>query len=54
MGTYATIFSDKVKLMILDGSVDPNSDIISRELDDARSKQQRLDYFIASCEFGNG
>jgi pimeloyl-ACP methyl ester carboxylesterase len=54
MGTYATVFSDKVNLMILDGSVDPNSDIVSRELDDARSKQQRLDYFIASCEFGNG
>lgn len=54
MGTYATIFSDKVNLMILDGSVDPNSDIVSREMDDARSKQQRLDYFIASCEFGNG
>lgn len=53
MGTYATIFSDKVNLMILDGNVDPNSDIVSRELDDARSKQQRLDYFIASCEFGN-
>ena len=53
MGTYATIFSDNVNLMVLDGSVDPNSDIISREMDDARSKQQRLDYFIASCEFGN-
>mmetsp|Transcript_8226 Transcript_8226/g.14355 ORF Transcript_8226/g.14355 Transcript_8226/m.14355 type:complete len:614 (+) Transcript_8226:59-1900(+) len=54
MGTYATIFSDKVNLMVLDGSVDPNSDIVSRELDDARAKQERLDYFIASCEFGNG
>ena len=39
--------------MVLDGSVDPNSDIVSRSRDDARSKQQRLDYFIASCEFGN-
>ena len=39
--------------MVLDGSVDPASDIVSRTRDDARSKQQRLDYFIASCEFGN-
>lgn len=54
MGTYATVFSDKVNLMVLDGSVDPESDIVSREMDDARAKQERLDYFIASCEFGNG
>lgn len=53
MGTYATVFSENVNLLVLDGNVDPNSDIVSRELDDARSKQQRLDFFIASCEFGN-
>lgn len=53
MGTYATTFSDRVNLMVLDGNVDPTSDIVSRELDDARAKQHRLDYFIASCEFGN-
>ena len=53
MGVYATVFPDNVNLMILDGSVDPNSDIISRTLDDVRSKQDRLDYFLASCEFGN-
>ena len=53
MGSYATVFSDNVNLMVLDGSVDPNTDIVSRTMDDARSKQQRLDYFIASCEFGN-
>lgn len=53
MGTYVTVFSDNVNLMVLDGSVDPNSDIVERTIDDVRSKQQRLDYFIASCEFGN-
>jgi pimeloyl-ACP methyl ester carboxylesterase len=53
MGVYATVFPNNVNLMVLDGSVDPNSDIISRTMDDARSKQERLDYFIASCEFGN-
>jgi pimeloyl-ACP methyl ester carboxylesterase len=53
MGVYATVFPNNVNLMVLDGSVDPNSDIISRTMDDVRSKQERLDYFIASCEFGN-
>ncbi len=53
MGTYATVFSDNVNLMVLDSSVDPDSDITSRTVDEARSYQQRLDYFIASCEFGN-
>lgn len=53
MGVYATVFSDNVNLMVLDANVDPNSDIVSRTLDDARSKQERLDYFLASCEFGN-
>ncbi|EJK75644.1 hypothetical protein THAOC_02626 [Thalassiosira oceanica] len=54
MGTYATVFPNNVNLMILDANVDPGSDIVSRTVDDARAKQQRLDYFIASCEFGNG
>lgn len=53
MGVYATMFAENVNLMVLDGSVDPNSDIVSRTIDDVRSKQERLDYFIASCEFGN-
>jgi hypothetical protein len=53
MGVYATVFSDNVNLMVLDGSVDPNSDIVSRTLDNARANQDRLDYFFASCEFGN-
>lgn len=53
MGVYSTMFPDKVNLMVLDGSVDPESDIVSRAQDDIRSESDRLDYFLASCEFGN-
>lgn len=53
MGTYATVFSKNVNLMVLDANTDPSNDIESQSLSSARSSQQRLDYFIASCEFGN-
>ena len=53
MGIYSTMFPEKVNLMVLDGSVDTESDIVSRTRDDIRAKSDRLDYFIASCEFGN-
>jgi len=36
MGLYATIFSDKVNLMVLDGNDDPNVDIVSNAIDIAR------------------
>ena len=53
-GTYATIFPDNVHLMVLDGNVNPVSDIVEFSEDQARSFNQRIDYFIAACEFGNG
>ena len=52
-GTYTTIFPDNVNLMVLDGSVIPNYDILQNSEDAARSTNQRIDYFIASCEMGN-
>ena len=52
-GTYTSIFPDNVNLMVLDGSVIPNYDIVQASEDDARGPNQRIDYFIASCEFGN-
>jgi len=52
-GTYTTIFPDNVNLMVLDGSVIPNYDIAQASEDYARSANQRIDYFIASCEFGS-
>ena len=39
--------------MVLDGSVIPNYDILQNSEDAARSTNQRIDYFIASCEMGN-
>jgi len=52
MGTYTSIFPDNVNLMVLDGSAPPNYDILQASEDTARSTNQRIDYFIASCEFG--
>ena len=53
MGTYTSIFPDNVNLMVLDASRIPNYDILQASEDYARSANQRIDYFIASCEFGN-
>ena len=53
MGTYTTIFPHNVNLMVLDSNVIPNYDILQASEDYARSANQRIDYFIASCEFGN-
>ena len=53
MGTYATIFPKKTNLMVLDSNTDPGSDFRESAEDDVRSANQRFDYFIATCEFGN-
>jgi len=53
MGTYTSIFPYNVNLMVLDASRIPNYDILQASEDYARSANQRIDYFIASCEFGN-
>lgn len=53
MGTYTSIFPDNVNLMVLDGNRIPNYDILQASEDYARSANQRIDYFIASCEFGS-
>lgn len=42
MGVYATMFAENVNLMVLDGSVDPNSDIVSRTIDDVRSDRKSV------------
>ena len=53
MGTYVTVFPMNVNLMVLDGSMIPSYDVAQLVEDRARSFNQRIDYFIASCEFGN-
>ena len=50
MGTYATLFPQSVQLMVLDGNDDPDSDILANAQDIARSHDQRIEYFVASCE----
>ncbi len=52
MGTYATVFPKHVNLLVLDGNTCPDNDIVDWIEVLARSMNQRIDYFIASCEFG--
>ena len=53
MGTYTTIFPKHVNLMVLDGNMLPNYDIVEFSDGLARSTNHRIDYFIATCEMGN-
>ena len=53
-GTYTTMFPENVHLMVLDGNMNPVSDIVELSEDLARASNQRIDYFIAGCEFGDG
>jgi hypothetical protein len=50
MGAYATVYPNHVNLMVLDGNDDPNTDIVENAIDIARSGNQRIDYFISSCD----
>ena len=50
MGAYATIYPNNVNLMVLDGNDDPNTDIVKNADTIARSGNQRIDYFISSCD----
>ncbi len=50
MGSYATVFPSNVNLLVLDGNDDPNVDIVENTVDIARSANQRIDFFMSSCE----
>ncbi len=50
MGSYATVFPSNVNLLVLDGNDDPNVDIVENTVDVARSANQRIDFFMSSCE----
>ena len=50
MGAYAAVYPNPVKLMVLDGNDDPNTDIVKNAVDFVRSGNQRIDYFISSCD----
>lgn len=47
--TYAELFPDKVKSMILDGAVDPNADPIEADIRQAAAFQTAFDDYAADC-----
>ena len=53
-GTYATVFPRNINLMVLDGNQSPRSELFENFNDKARVMNNRIDYFIASCEFTEG
>lgn len=47
--TYAELFGDKVRAMILDGAVDPNADPVEADLRQAAAFQTAFDDYAADC-----
>jgi pimeloyl-ACP methyl ester carboxylesterase len=47
--TFATLFPDSVRAMVLDGAVDPNSDVIDESRRQVVSLEHSLDAFLADC-----
>ncbi|GAS93267.1 exported protease [Mycolicibacterium canariasense] len=48
-GTYAELFPDKVRAMILDGAVDPNADPVEADIRQAKAFQTAFDNYAADC-----
>lgn len=49
LGTYATLFPERVNLMVLDGNDDADVDITQNAEDIAKSMHQRITYFVSVC-----
>jgi pimeloyl-ACP methyl ester carboxylesterase len=47
--TYAELFGDKVRAMILDGAVDPNADPLEADIRQAKAFQKAFDDYAADC-----
>ena len=47
--TYAELFPDKIRAMILDGAIDPNADPIESEIRQATAFQTAFNNFAADC-----
>ncbi|MGB5113187.1 MAG: alpha/beta hydrolase [Mycobacterium sp.] len=47
--TYAELFGDKVRAMILDGAVDPNADPVEADIRQAAAFQKAFDDYAADC-----
>lgn len=48
-GTYAELFPDKVRAMILDGAVDPNADPVEADIRQAKAFQTAFNNYAADC-----
>jgi pimeloyl-ACP methyl ester carboxylesterase len=48
-GTYAELFPDKVRAMILDGAVDPNADPVEADIRQAKAFQTAFANYAADC-----
>jgi pimeloyl-ACP methyl ester carboxylesterase len=51
--TFATMFPDSVRAMVLDGAVDPNSDAVDEARRQVTSLERSLDDFLADCASRN-
>jgi pimeloyl-ACP methyl ester carboxylesterase len=47
--TFATLYPESVRAMVLDGAVDPNSDVIDESRRQVASLERSLDAFLADC-----
>jgi pimeloyl-ACP methyl ester carboxylesterase len=47
--TYADLFPERVRAMVLDGAVDPSNDPVTSNIDQSAAFQQELDSFFADC-----
>lgn len=47
--TYAELFGDKVRAMILDGAVDPNADPVEADIRQAKAFQTAFNNYAADC-----
>jgi pimeloyl-ACP methyl ester carboxylesterase len=48
--TYATLFPDRVRAMVLDGSVSPNADAATESLEQAKGFETTYLQFVAACD----
>jgi pimeloyl-ACP methyl ester carboxylesterase len=47
--TYATLFPDAVRAMVLDGAVDPNGGVVAQTRSQTLGLERSLDAFLAAC-----
>ena len=48
--TYATLFPDKVRAMVLDGSVSPTADDLTQNIEQAKGFEHTYQNFVSACD----